>query len=164
MAAPGPVAKRLLRAPIVLYGIGAGALLGRRFLLLTHRGRRSGRRYRTILEVVAWDAAAEEATVVSGFGPRASWYLNVLAGGAEEIRIARDRFRPEVRRVQGDEAVRVVAEYERRARFAKPLVRAVLSRLAGHPYDGSEEARRELVDELPLVAFRRPADQPGEAG
>ena len=153
MSRPGPVLKRLLQAPIALYDIGAGWLLGRRFLLLTHRGRRSGRRYRTMLEVVAWDPANEEAIAMSGFGPRSNWYLNVLAGGAEEIRIARNRFRPEARRVEEDEAIRVVAEYERRNRVVKPLVRAVLSRLAGFRYDGSEEARRKLVGALPLIAF-----------
>jgi hypothetical protein len=49
---PGPVLRRLLRAPSLLYDWHAGWLLGRRFLRLTHRGRRSGRRYRTVLEVV----------------------------------------------------------------------------------------------------------------
>jgi deazaflavin-dependent oxidoreductase (nitroreductase family) len=146
--------KRALRVPIALYDIGAGPLLGHRFLLLTHRGRRSGRLYRTMLEVVRWDSARREAVVMSGFGSRASWYLNVQAGGAEEIRIARTRFRPEVRMVDPDEAVRIVADYERRNRLLAPVVRAVLSRLAGFSYDGSPEARRRLVDTLPLVAFR----------
>lgn len=117
-----------------------------------------------MLEVVAWNPATEEATVISGFGAKANWYLNALGGGAEEIRISRDRFRPAVRRVEGEEATRIVADYEHRNRLAKPLVRAVLARLAGHAYDGSEEARRKLIDELPLVAFSRSQDQLAEAG
>lgn len=153
MSRPGPLLKPVLRAPIALYDIGAGGLLGHRFLLLSHRGRRSGRRYRTVLEVVAWDPANEEATVISGFGPRSNWYLNVLAGGAEEIQIARRRFRPEVRRLKEDEAIGVMAEYERRNRAAGPLLRAVLSRLAGFRYDGSGQGRRKLVGALPLIAF-----------
>jgi hypothetical protein len=36
---------------------------------------------------------------------------------------------------------------------AGPIVRAVLSRLAGFRYDGSAEARDRLVEALPLVAF-----------
>ena len=149
--------RRALRVPTALYDIGAGRLLGHRFLLLTHRGRRSGRLYRTMLEVVDWDVARREAVVMSGFGPRASWYLNVQAGGVEEIRIARMRFRPEVRPVEPDEAARIVAAYERRNRFAGPIVRSVLSRLAGFRYDGSAEARQRLVGVLPLIAFREPS-------
>jgi deazaflavin-dependent oxidoreductase (nitroreductase family) len=149
--------RRALRVPALLYGIGAGRLLGHRFLLLTHRGRRSGRLYRTILEVVGWDGTRNEAVVMSGFGPRAAWCLNVLAGGAEEVRIAAARFRPAVRELETDEAVQVVAEYERRNRLAGPVVRTLFSRLAGFRYDGSEEARQRLVGALPLLAFREPA-------
>jgi deazaflavin-dependent oxidoreductase (nitroreductase family) len=151
---PSSLVRRALRVPALLYGIGAGRLLGHRFLLLTHRGRRSGRIYRTILEVVGWDGARNEAVVMSGFGPRAAWYLNVLDGGAEEVRIAAVRFRPAVRELETDEAVQVVAGYERRNRFVAPLVRAIFSRLAGFRYDGSDGARRRLVDALPLLALR----------
>jgi hypothetical protein len=53
-----------------------------------------------------------------------------------------------------DEAVGVLADYERRNRIAVPLVRAVLSKLAGFRHDGSDAAQRRLVRTLPLVAFR----------
>jgi deazaflavin-dependent oxidoreductase (nitroreductase family) len=157
MLQPGHLSRRALRAPAVLYKVGAGPLLGHRFLLLTHRGRRSGRIYRMMLEVVGWDATRREAVVMSGFGPRAGWYLNVLDGGAEEVRIAAARFRPAVRELETDEAVRVVADYEQRNRFVAPVVRAVFSRLAGFRYDGSEDARRRVVGALPLIAFREPS-------
>lgn len=146
--------RRLLRAPSVLNRLGAGRLLGHRFLLLTHRGRKSGRTYRTMLEVVDWDEAGREAIAMSGFGRRAGWYLNVLAGGAAEIEIAGSRFRPQVRPLGTDEAVRAFADYEQRNRLIAPVVRVVLSRLAGFRYDGSEDARRRLVEALPLVGFR----------
>lgn len=42
MPRPGAVLGRLLRAPVVLYELGAGPLLGHRFLLLVHRGWRTG--------------------------------------------------------------------------------------------------------------------------
>jgi deazaflavin-dependent oxidoreductase (nitroreductase family) len=151
---PGSLLKRALRAPLVIYDVGADRLFGHRFLLLTHRGRRSGRRYRTMLEVVSWDRGLREAVVMSGFGRRAGWYLNVLAGGAEEIRIGGTAFRPQMRQLDTDEAVSVLAAYEHRNRFVAPLVRLVLSRLSGLRYDGSAAARRRLVERLPLVAFR----------
>jgi deazaflavin-dependent oxidoreductase (nitroreductase family) len=144
----------LLKAPVALYDAGAGRLLGHRFLLLAHRGRRTGRVYRTVLEVVAWDKAAREAVVVSGFGPTANWYRNVLASDPVEIRISRQRFPAQVRELDADEAVHVLAGDERRNRIAAPVVRAVLSKLVGFRYDGSDASRRRVVDALPLVAFR----------
>ena len=149
----GPVLKPLLALPAVLYRVGAGPLLGHRFLLLLHRGRKTGRSYRTVLEVVSWRPELAEAVVMSGFGSQSQWYRNVLAGGAE-IQIARRRFHASVRALDEEEAVAVLADYERSNRIVTPLVRAVLSRLAGFRYDGSELGRRRLVGVLPLVAFR----------
>jgi deazaflavin-dependent oxidoreductase (nitroreductase family) len=153
MTRPGPILRRALRLPIGLYDIGAGRLLGHRFLLLTHRGRRTGRLDRTMLEVVRWDPERCEAIVMSGFGPNANWRLNVLAGGAAQMRIAGLRFEPLVRSLEPVEAVAAVADYERRNRLIRPIVRGVLSRLAGFHYDGSLEARDRLVEALPLLAF-----------
>lgn len=150
---PGPILRRALRLPVHLYDLGAAGLFGHRFLLLTHRGRRSGRLYRTMLEVVDWDPERREATVMSGFGPDANWRLNVLAGGAVEVRIAALRFEPQVRTPGPEEAAGTVADYERRNRVIGPIVRAVLSRLAGFRYDSSAAARRRLIEALPLVAF-----------
>ena len=154
MTRPGPIVRRALRLPVRLYDLGAAGLFGHRFLLLTHRGRRSGRLYRTMLEVVGWDPERREAIVMSGFGPEANWRLNALAGGAVEVQIAGLRFEPQVRSPKREEAVAVVADYERRNRIAAPIVRTVLSRLAGFRYDGSAAARERLVETLPLVAFR----------
>ena len=149
------LAKTLLRAPVALYRLRLGFLLGRRFLLLTHRGRRSGRLYRTVVEVVRFDGARHEAIAMSGWGRNSSWYRNVVADGAVEVALGRERFVPQVRVLEPDEAAAAFADYERRNRFAAPVVRAVLSRLAGFPYDGSAEARLRLVETLPLVGFRR---------
>jgi deazaflavin-dependent oxidoreductase (nitroreductase family) len=151
---PGPLLRRLLRLPAALYRVGGGWLLGHRFLLLTHRGRRTGRLHQTVLEVVSWRPERSEAVVMSGWGPHAEWYRNVRAGGAVEISIARRRFHPSVRPLPVEEAVAVLVDYERRNRPLAPVVRAILSRLAGFRYDGSEAGRRRLVEALPLVAFR----------
>jgi deazaflavin-dependent oxidoreductase (nitroreductase family) len=153
MAQPGPILRRALRLPVHLYDLGGARLFGHRFLLLTHRGRRSGRLYRTMLEVVSWNPEGREAVVMSGFGPNANWRRNVLAGGAVEVQIAGLRFEPRVRSPEREEAVDVIAGYERRNRIAGPIVRAVLSRLAGFHYDGSAEARSKVIEALPLMAF-----------
>lgn len=106
-----------------------------------------------MLEVVQWDPKGREAIVMSGFGPRSGWFLNVRAGGAEDVRIGARRFRPTVRHLEPEEAAAVLAGYERRNRLLAPLVRRVLARLAGFPYDGSPGARRQLVEKLPLIGF-----------
>jgi deazaflavin-dependent oxidoreductase (nitroreductase family) len=150
---PSPFAVRILKLPSALYRAGCGRLLGHRFLALTHRGRRTGRHYTTVLEVVRWRSELSEAVVVSGFGPHAQWYRNVLADGAEQVTIGRARFQPTVRVLDSEEATFVLADYERRNRLIAPVVRAVLSRLVGFRYDGSPDGRARVVAALPFVAF-----------
>jgi len=104
--------------------------------------------------VLAWRPLTREAVVVSGFGRRSNWFQNTLAGGAVEIRIARLRFVPEVRELQRAEAVVVLTDYERRNRFASPVIRMLLSRLTGERYDGSMAARERVAEQLPMLAFR----------
>lgn len=151
---PGPIARRLLRAPARLYDWNAGWLLGRRFLRLTHIGRRSGRPYRTMLEVIGTGSAPGEVIVIAGLGRSADWYRNVQAQPAAEVAIVRHRFRPAHRVLELSEAAQVLADYERHNRWATPVVRRVLSWLVGWGYDGSEDARWRLARELPIVAFR----------
>jgi deazaflavin-dependent oxidoreductase (nitroreductase family) len=159
---PGPRLKRILRAPARLYDWRAGWILGRRFLRLTHAGRRSGRRYQTMLEVVGDDRGRGEVVVVAGLGRAAEWYRNLLAGQGLEVAIGTTRFRPAYRVLDPPEAAAVLAAYERRNRFVAPIVRRVLTWLVGWPYDGSAAARRRLVEELPLVALCPADDRAGQ--
>lgn len=151
---PGPTLARLLQAPARLYDWNAGWILGRRFLRLTHVGRRTGRRYRTMLEVVGEDRERHELIVIAGLGRRAQWYRNVLAGGAVEVAIGHERFAPAIRALDAVEAAAVLAEYERRNRYIAPLVRRALSWLVGWRYEGTEAGRRRLAADLPMVALR----------
>lgn len=150
---------RLLRGPALLYKWKVGWLLGRHFLLLTHVGRRSGRRYRTVLEAIGSVPESGEVIVVSGSGRSADWYRNVQAAPAIEVLVGRDRFRPVYRELDEPEAMAVLADYERRNRWVAPVVRRVLSWLVGWGYDGSEDARRRLVRQLPVLALRSAGNQ-----
>jgi deazaflavin-dependent oxidoreductase (nitroreductase family) len=128
-----------------VYDWNAGWLLGRRFVRLTHAGRRSGRVYRTMLEVVGEDRGSGEVFVIAGLGRSAQWYRNVKAGHAVEIAIGRERFRPLCREPHPVEAASVLAGYERRNRLITPVLRLVLSRLVGWHYDGTPASRREVA-------------------
>ena len=150
----GPLLRAALRAPQLAYRHGWGHLFGHRLLLLTHRGRRTGRLHQTVLEAVRYDPTTREVTVMSGWGPGADWLQNVLATGEAEVSIGRDRFGAEVRLLPLDEAMAALRSYERRHPLLRPIIHPMLSRLAGWHVDGSPQARRRLAQELPMVAFR----------
>jgi deazaflavin-dependent oxidoreductase (nitroreductase family) len=151
---PRGLLRALLGLPVHLYHARLGFLLGHRFLLLVHTGRKSGLHRETVLEVVRYDPATRESVVVAGWGRRAGWLHNVEAGLAHEVRTGRQGFAPMHRVLPADEAQQIFADYERRNRLVAPIIRAVLSRLLGWHYDGTPAARRRAVEHLALVGFR----------
>jgi len=68
----------IVRAPIPLFRAGFGFLFGGRLMLLEHRGRVSGKRRFTVLEVAEHESPTS-IIVPSGFGPRAQWLRNLQA-------------------------------------------------------------------------------------
>lgn len=158
-----PLLRRLLAAPTYLYDARAGWVLRRRFLRLTHIGRQTGRRHRTMLEVIGEDNRSGEVLVLAGRGRSAQWLRNVQAGKAVEIAIGHDRFRPCHRMLTPEQASNALAEYERRNRRLVPIIRWLLSRLVGWRYDGSAQSRLALVSALPVVGFRPDRDDAARA-
>jgi deazaflavin-dependent oxidoreductase (nitroreductase family) len=138
---PSRLVRTLLGAPARLYDWNAGWLLGRRFLRLTHVGRRSGRRYQTVLEVIGAGATPDEVLVIAGLGTTTDWYRNLRRQPAAEVTVGRRTFRPAHRVLDEAEAAAALAAYERRNRWVMPVVRRVLSWLVGWRYDGSPAAQ-----------------------
>ena len=149
----------LFRAPVWLYRWRLGWLFGRRVMMLSHTGRRSGLRHHTLLEVVEYRKAGPEVVVVSGFSG-SDWLRNIDANSDEEVTVGRRHFAASHRRVGEDEAAKVIEAYERRNRWIAPLVRRGFSWLLGWQYRGGEEDRRRMVRQLPMIAFRPRAAQP----
>jgi deazaflavin-dependent oxidoreductase (nitroreductase family) len=151
----------VFRAPVFLYRWRCGWLLGHRFLLLSHVGRRTGLRRRTVLEVMEYRKQGPEAAVMSAFGPNADGLRNIEATPCPEVFIGTQHFAAAYRVLDVEEAISVVSGYEQRNRFIAPVVRSVLSRLLGWRYGGSESDRRRLVAQLPIIAFHsRPRPSP----
>ena len=149
----------LFRAPVYLYRWRLGWLLDHRALMLTHIGRRTGLKRRTVLEVVQYRPEGPEVVVVNGFGRDSDWVRNIEARGGEEVTVGRRHFAAKHRFLGEEEAVGVIEDYERRNRLIAPVVRRGLSWLLGWQYHASDRDRHRLVQQLPLIAFRpaRPA-------
>jgi demethylmenaquinone methyltransferase/2-methoxy-6-polyprenyl-1,4-benzoquinol methylase len=159
----GPLA-RLARAPAWLYRRQLGWLLGERFLLITHLGRRTGRARHTVVEVVAHARDTNEYMVVAAWGRRSDWFRNIEAHPAVEIAVGRRRFAPTQRILSEDEALAVLRSYRRR----HPLAFRGIAWALGWGTSLSEEDLRRFARGAAVVAFKpassdrtlRPADSP----
>ena len=144
---PEGLFKVILHIPVYLFRWNLGFLMGDRFLLVTHRGRKSGRTYQTPLEVVEHDAG--EYIVSSGTGPNADWYRNIEASPAEQIQIRNASWRPTQRFLGDAEAAARFKRYE----DLHPKAAARLLKSMGNSYDGTDAGRVEMMAEMPMVAF-----------
>jgi hypothetical protein len=93
--------------------------------------------------------------VANGFGRESDWVRNIEAKSGEEVTVGSQHFVAAHRFLGEDEAKRVIEGYEQRNRLIAPIVRRGFSWLLGWQYHGSDSERRELVRQLPLIAFHR---------
>ncbi len=141
--------KWLLKAPSYVYRARLGFLFGRRFMMIEHRGRRSGTLYRTVIEVAGRLPDPPEWVCTSGTGPNADWYRNLVANGVEAVWLGSTRHRAEVRFLGPPGAATVMAAYEREhPRTAPKLYDAM-----GVSYDGTREGLVAMMERIPMVAF-----------
>ena len=144
-----PVMHAFLRTPVLLYRTPLRTMLGRLYVQVEHRGRKSGRIYRTVVDRLHIDAESGEVFVTSAWGDTADWYRNIQAAPSPGIWIGRRRFEPMQRFLGPDEAY----EIHRLAKQERPLAMRFGLAVVGYPFPKTEEQLRELSHVMPVVGF-----------
>jgi deazaflavin-dependent oxidoreductase (nitroreductase family) len=147
---PQGLSRLLFRAPIYLYRAGLGWLLGGRFLLLHHVGRKSGQPRQAVVEVVRHDKDSDTYVIASGFGAKSQWFQNLIHQPEVTIQVGRRKLAVRAERLSAEEGEEEMRRYARvHATAAREL-----ARFMGYQVDGSEEDYRALGREIPFVALR----------
>jgi deazaflavin-dependent oxidoreductase (nitroreductase family) len=147
---PRGLTRRLYRLPIWLFRLHLGWLLGKRFLLLTHIGRKSGLPRQTVLEVLLYDREKERFIVFAGWGKQADWVKNVEHTPQVVIQVGGRSLRAHAIRLASMEAEAALLAYAR----AHPYLIRLLSRLLlGYRTNGTEDEVRTLARQKPIIAF-----------
>jgi deazaflavin-dependent oxidoreductase (nitroreductase family) len=136
----------LLRAPIGLYRLRLSWLLGGRFLLLDHTGRKSGIERSTVLEVLRHDPVTGVCVIASGWG-KSQWYRNVTADPAVKFTLGLRKRKARAARLSAKEAEWELRDYGRR----HPMALGKLAEMMlGRPFSGGDQEFGELARSLPL--------------
>ncbi len=116
----------LMKLPLILYRLGLGRLLGKRFLVLTHLGRRSGKIHRTVLAVLRY---AEDNRAIYAASPwsASNWYRNIQASPALEVQTGGIRYAPHQRSLSPEEIAALFIEFRRE----HPVFSRVVARIPG---------------------------------
>jgi deazaflavin-dependent oxidoreductase (nitroreductase family) len=148
---PRGLARLGFRLPISLYKIGLGGLLGHRFLLLTHIGRKSGKERKNVLEVVRFDADKEEFIVAVGFGKSSDWYQNIKVNPHVQVQCGNRHWKMIAAPLSPEQGGQLLVQYSHKY----PLAWKELSGFMGYEVDGTDEDTRSLGDEIPLIRFSK---------
>jgi deazaflavin-dependent oxidoreductase (nitroreductase family) len=146
---------RTLRMPGVLDRKGTRwmlqALSPAPVIVLVHRGRRSGRVFKTPVEILVDDPEGSELLVSPMWGRDSDWYRNVVAGGLVEVHVRGENWRVDWRELD---------EVERRAtmdayREAHPTYSRIILRMLVRVNGLEGDPEEAVLAEIPILGLRR---------
>lgn len=138
-----------MKMPLFLYRLGLGCTFGKRFMQLTHVGRRSGKIYHTVLAVLRYDKQTREIMVVSPWS-ESHWHHNIQASPALEVEIGGVRYTPVQRSLSPEEIAALFIEF----RNQHPIFSRMVARIPGWKIDSTYDEFLVLAHTLRGVAFQ----------
>jgi len=144
---PTGIRRTFFRLPITAYRWHLGRLLGERFVLLNHVGRKTGLPRQAVVEVVRHDPDTDCVVVSSGFGEGSQWYQNVMARPDLTIQLGSRTLAVHAERLPVEQAQEEMLGYARR----HPTAARKLSGYMGFASDGTEETYRKVGEVLPFI-------------
>ncbi|HJS19060.1 MAG TPA: nitroreductase family deazaflavin-dependent oxidoreductase [Anaerolineales bacterium] len=147
---PGRSLRFGLRLPIWLYRLKLSWLLGDRFLMLTHTGRKSGKSRQTIIEVVQHDNQTDTYYVVSGWGEKSDWYQNIRKSPEVTVQAGRRKFIAQAGPVPYDQAEEIMETY---AREHPAAFRELNKLFLGKRVEPGKDDAGYLAERMPMIAF-----------
>ncbi len=147
---PSGLLRALMRFPILLYRLNLGWLLGKRFLLLEHRGRKSGLLRKAVIEVVDHDIRKGSYVVAAAWANKSDWYKNIEAEPNVNIRVGTKRFPAVAKTLSAEEATQHLNAYATKHPFA---FRQLGSLLIGSKSRDTIEIIKSFTEAIPFVEF-----------
>jgi len=148
-APPRGLARLTFRLPIWLYHLHLGWLLGGRFLMLTHIGRKSGLPRHVVIEVVRHNRSTDAYYVASGWGEKSDWFRNVMKNPDVVVQSGTRKLNMKAQRLSPEAAEDEMLDYYHR----HPAMLRELARVMGYRIDGTEEDVRALGRLVPMIEF-----------
>ena len=138
------------RLPIWLFRFHLGWLLGQRFLMIEHTGRKSGLSRKTVLEVLRHDTSNDTYYIGSARGKKSNWFQNVSVNPEVAVHVGFRKFNTFAKQVPIEITELELLSYARR----HPIAIRELNRLVGYQIEPTEEGLKSLAQLMPVLALR----------
>jgi deazaflavin-dependent oxidoreductase (nitroreductase family) len=140
-----------VRLPILLYRMHLGWLLGDRFLMLTHTGRKSGLPRHVVLEVVRHDRRTGEYMIASGWRGKSDWFRNIQKTPQVTVNVGGRQFKARASQISVEEAETALLDYA----HSHPLAfRELAGLISGREFNSKEEICNLMAQEVPLITLK----------
>lgn len=149
---PGQLQKFFFKVPVFLHKMGLGGwerLLGAKWMLITHIGRKSGKRYDSMVDVMDYDKANDTFYIEAAYGARADWYKNIQANPVFEAEVGRRKFKARAGALTTEGTGEMLVQFYR----SKPAYTRSVMAMAGMKFKDEAELR-ELGNNLTLLAVK----------
>lgn len=149
---PGKFLKFFFKVPIWMYKIGFGGFerwFGAQWMLITHIGRKTGKRYESMVDVMDYDKTTDTYYVEAAYGARADWYKNIQSSAVFEARVGRRKFKACAGALSTEGASDMLVQFYR----SKPAYTRSVMAMAGVKFK-DENDLRELGKKVTLLAVK----------
>ena len=147
---PSGLLRIIMRFPILFYRLNLGWLLGKRFLLLEHRGRKSGIIRKAVIEVVDHDVQKGSYIVAAAWGNQSDWYKNIEAEPNVNVGVGIQRFPAFAKTLSAEDAAQHLNAYATEHPFA---FRQLGSLLIGTKSHDTVQVIKSFIEAIPFVEF-----------
>ncbi len=145
---PPAFISQFFKLPLFFYHIGLGWIFGKRFMVLKHVGRKTGKAHESVLAVLAFDPKTQEIKAVSPWST-SNWFRNIQAAPAVEVQTAGVRYVPQQRFLCPEEIASAFIELRERY----PVFSRMVARIPGWNIGSTYDEFLQLARTLRGVAF-----------
>lgn len=147
---PSGLLRIFFRIPILMFSANLGWIMDYRFVLLIHTGRKTGRQYMTVLEIIRYDKKSSTCIVASGWGTKSDWFKNITNNPKIIYQIKNNRMDGIAERLPPDEASRELLNYADH----HPVAFRILKFFMGYQLDNNDKDILALGKQLPMFVFK----------
>ena len=149
---PGTLLKFFFKVPLLMHEIGFGGwerLIGAQWMLITTIGRKTGKRRKTMVDVMDYDESNDTYYIEAAHGARADWYKNIQNNPVFEAQVGHRKFKARAGALTTEGAAELLVRFYRQ----KPAYTRSVMAMAGMKFKDETELR-ELGKNLTLLAVK----------
>jgi deazaflavin-dependent oxidoreductase (nitroreductase family) len=137
---PNRFLKFFFKVPVWVHKMGFGGwerLIGAQWMLITTKGRKTGKPHDTMVDVMDYDKATDTYYIEAAYGARADWYKNIQSNPVFEAQVGRRKFKAQAGALTTEGAAEMLVQFYR----SKPAYTRSVMAMAGMKFKDEDELR-----------------------